>query len=325
MCAAGAIDDCGETVNPGPVDRPGTLEDVFRQHCDRPWIFVRPGGNWGDHLIYAGAELLARKCNLRWTSHDAATFAQARTGDAHGIYLHGGGGYNTWGTGRPFELLRDAISRGVAIVVQGPQTLEGRPERIRIRFAEALHEIRARRIVFFARERRSLEVLHDLALGGVELALDHDSAFHLDQTTVLELAGLDRVPAARYDLTAYRDDDEQRVDASGARARGVILDPAYAAGTFAHWLRIHLFARTLLTNRLHSGIAGALLGKPVTIAPGAYHKNRSIWEFSLAQRGVQWTDGIQVGFRLWECVPRKLRESYKVRKLLLMLQRVPTR
>lgn len=312
-------------MSPGPTGRPSTLEAVFRQHCDRPWIFVRPGGNWGDHLIYAGAEHLARHCGLRWTSHDAATFAHAQTSDAHGIYLHGGGGYNTWGTGRPFEVLRSATGRDVAIVVQGPQTLEDGEDPVRVRFADALRAIRARRVVFFARERRSLEVLHNLELVGVELALDHDTAFHLDEQAVLELAEVDRVPQPRYDLTAYRDDDEKRADTLGARARGVILDPAYAAGTFAHWLRIHLFARTLLTNRLHSGIAGALLGKPVTLAPGAYHKNRSIWEFSLAPRGVQWTDGIQAGFRLWEYVPRRLRESYKVGKLLLMLQRVPTR
>jgi hypothetical protein len=210
-------------------------------------------------------------------------------------------------------------------VVQGPQTIEASQPGIASRFAESLSDIRARHIVFFARERLSLTTLGDLALPGVETALDHDTAFHLDRGSLLALAKLERMPGGRYDLTVLRDDDERPDSTRGERARGAILDPAYVATSFAHWLRIHLFARRILTNRLHSAIAGALAGKAVTLAPGSYHKNRSIWEFSLAERGVQWTDGIQKGSRAADWLPRRLRKSYKLERLVFFVRGVPLR
>jgi hypothetical protein len=302
-----------------------TLEQLFQANRDRPWIFIRPGGNWGDHLIYAGAEHLARRCGVEWVSHDFATFSNTATTESHVVFLHGGGGYNSWGSGRPFELLRNAAARDVSMVVQGPQTIEASQAGIASRFAAALEQVRARRIVFFARERTSLSTLRGLGISGIETSIDHDTAFHLDRNALLELAGLGQTPAGRYDLTVMRDDDERPDTTRGAKARGVILDPAYVATSFSHWLRIHLFARTLLTNRLHSAIAGALSGKPVTLAPGSYHKNRSIWEFSLVDRGVEWSDGIRTDRRLAEWVPERLRKSYKLGRLMLLLRGVPLR
>jgi hypothetical protein len=304
---------------------PATLAQLFEANRDRRWVFVRPGGNWGDHLIYAGAEQLARRCGLAWVSHDFTSFSNAETTDSDAIFLHGGGGYNSWGSGRPFDLLRNATARDVALVVQGPQTIETAEAGMASRFATALQEVRARRVVFFAREQASLSTLHRLEIAGMEMSVDHDTAFHLDRNALLELAGLGAMPAGRYDLTVVRDDDEKPDTTHGAKARGVILDPAYVATSFSHWLRIHLFARTLLTNRLHSAVAGALAGKPVTLAPGSYHKNRSIWEFSLADRGIEWSDGIRTGHRLAEWIPRRLRKSYKLGRLMLMLSGVPLR
>jgi hypothetical protein len=89
-------------------------------------------------------------------------------------------------------------------------------------------------------------------------------------------------------------------------------------------VRIHLFARSITTNRLHSAIIGAIAGKPVTIGPGSYHKNRSVWQYSLAERGVRWVDAIEPpAAGLWQRLPSRIRDSYKIRQLRLALHRVP--
>ncbi|HEY1327968.1 MAG TPA: polysaccharide pyruvyl transferase family protein [Casimicrobiaceae bacterium] len=302
-----------------------SLETLLHEERGRPWLFVRPGGNWGDHLIYAGAEHLARKLKLTWASCEAADFARSPTSSEHGIYVHGGGGYNSWGSGRPFELLACAVARAAPLVVQGPQTIEDANEALRARFAAALAKVNANRVVFFAREPHSRDALLSLDLPACEITMDHDTAFHLDRDAIVELAALDGMPSPRYDLTALREDDEQVGAAHGAPARGVVLDPAYAADSFGHWLRIHLFARRLLTNRLHSAIVSALAGRPVTLALGSYHKNRSVFDYSLAARGVQWTDAIRAPADWWARLPRRLRDSYRLRKLRLRLMGVPTR
>jgi exopolysaccharide biosynthesis predicted pyruvyltransferase EpsI len=292
-----------------------TLKEVFMEHRNRQWVFVRPGGNWGDHLIYAGAEKLAASVGVNWTTHDASTFPAADIPSAHCIYLHGGGGYNTWGSGRPFRNLAEAVSRNVPLVVQGPQTVETAPVILRDRFANALSRVRCKRLVFFTRERESLGTLQSLQLSGIDVALDHDTALHLGAADILKFASMDSIPLGRYELTAYREDDEKPKIPGSLPARGIVLDPAYAADSFVHWLRMHLYAKSLLTNRTHSSVLCALLGIPVTLAAGSYHKNRSIWMHSLARLGVRWTEGIFVQRPLWDALPERLRHSYKLRKL----------
>jgi exopolysaccharide biosynthesis predicted pyruvyltransferase EpsI len=307
------------------LPKESALEMLFRAYADRRWLFVRPGGNWGDRLIYAGAEHLARECGVRWTDCDDQSFERTVREPGDCVYLHGGGGYNSWGSGRPFRLLAHAVAGPTALVIQGPQTVESTSGQLGRRFAEALAEVRSERVVFLARERYSLEEIRRLALASVEIGLDHDTAFHLQQEDLLRLASLARMPEGRYHLTVMREDDERPPEGRGTAARGVVLDPAYVAESFEHWLRIHLFARTIISNRLHSAIVGALAGKPVTLAFGSYHKNRSIWEHSLTTRGVAWTDGIRfVPRRRWP-VPARIRDSYKVAKLRLFMQRVPMR
>jgi hypothetical protein len=99
-----------------------------------------------------------------------------------------------------------------------------------------------------------------------------------------------------------------------------------AAKSFAHWMRIHLNSRAIVTNRLHSAIVCTLAGKPVTIAPGAYHKNRSVWEYSLSAQGATWADAIRPQESVcWGWLPSFIRNSYKVGQMRLMLHRVPLR
>ena len=305
------------------------LRQIFERHRERPWLFVRPGGNWGDYLIYAGAEKMADAAGLNWSSCDSAELEHQVTTPEHCIYLHGSGGYNSWGSGRPFFDLERSVAREVHLVVQGPQSTENAPAKLKSRFERALASMRCRELLFFAREETSLQVLHDIELSryGATLGLDHDTALALEPHDLCAIAGLREMPHGNYDLVVFREDNERLPPAVHAsHPTGIVIDPAGAASSFAHWMRIHLYSRTITTNRLHSAIVCAIAGKPVTIAPGSYHKNRSVWEYSLSGKGVAWSDAIRPQENpFWERLPRFIRNSYKVGRMRLMLHRVPIR
>jgi len=67
----------------------------------------------------------------------------------------------------------------------------------------------------------------------------------------------------------------------------VVID---ACQTGHNWAQLHVYALEILTNRSHSAMLGAILGKKTKMFRGKYHKNRSIWEYSLKQRGVEWVE-----------------------------------
>lgn len=309
------------------------LREIFERHRDRPWIFLRPLGNWGDDFLFTGAEMMANKLGLSWKPVKTSEFQSVVTTLDHCIYLQGGGGFNHWCSGSAFQNLELALNRSVHLVVQGPVSSEESSEWLADRFKQALSCIRSHELLFFAREKHTLQVLNDVALPklGATLCLDHDTALAYSEEDVLAIAELESMPIGKYDLIVFREDPEQpiRPTTRGMRpgpvkSRVVTLDPAYAAKTFRHWVRIHLYAKSIITNRLHSSIIGTVAGKPVTIGPGSYHKNRSVWEYSLANRGVHWADSIEPPPNtLWSRLPKRIQNSYKVRRLRLALNRVP--
>ena len=72
------------------------LESIFRARADERWLFVRPGGNWGDALIYAGAECLAKRLGMVCRTMTAEEFRAQEQVEEKYVYLHGGGGLNSW-------------------------------------------------------------------------------------------------------------------------------------------------------------------------------------------------------------------------------------
>lgn len=319
---AAATDGVPVRISPPP------LEELFRQHKHREWHFVQPGGNWGDQLIYAGAEALARRLGLTWKDHDFRDFNPSRLHAGAAIYLHGSGGFNPWGSKRAFSNLKNALSVPDALVVQGPQTSDVLSEITKNLFTEAFQSARTCNVFFYARERSTLEFVNGTLPRFVSIGLDRDTALHLRKSDILDLANLDTVPAGRYHLLVSRDDDEVPNTQPVAESDAVVIDPGYFARSFEHWIRIHAFAKTIRSNRLHSSIAGAILGKPVTLMGGSYHKNKSIWEYSLKDLGVLWSDESAVtGLRKPAATPNSLSQllnkSWKGKRALLWLKGVP--
>jgi exopolysaccharide biosynthesis predicted pyruvyltransferase EpsI len=120
--------------------------------------------------------------------------------------------------------------------------------------------------------------------GQAEIICDHDAALNLVKADLLS----GKSPEGKYVFYAMRYDQER----PSAQPYNYLmwLDPVEVCFTFEKWLSLHLQARRLITNRTHSAILGSILGIPTVLLPNNYHKNRSVWEFSLQDRGVQWRD-----------------------------------
>lgn len=303
------------------------LRECFDDLNDRPFVMVRPGGNFGDDLIYLGAEHLAESVGATWTSVDADTFLDMDVDPNAVLYLHGGGGFNSFYRDRPLQLLLHACRTHDGPIIQGPQTFEVTDTYL-AHAARQLTDVLPRSAFYlFVRERTSYDALRRVLPASAPLCIDHDTALHLCRSDVLATSPRRFL---RYNLHAIREDKEERDRPFVSLESGVQLDPAHYAKSFDHWVRLHANSRSITTNRTHSAIIGAILEIPTTVLPNAYHKNRSIWEYSLQERGVSWSP--------WptretspspsvdlQAIPgmKRLANSYKVQRTTNLLRGVP--
>lgn len=301
------------------------LREIFEKYRNRKILFVEPGGNWGDHLIYRGAEHLADAIGLTWRRADRVTFLRDGVGDAEILYVHGSGGFTHYTAGRAAEVLVKALSLPDVTIVQGPCTI-GDPDALESVCA-ALPKMQAAHLTFLTREARSAEIARSVLPRSVTCQINEDTAFYLDEPALASMAGHMR---RRLKLIAVREDRESLAVAASARFNETVVDPAMAATSFYHWLRIHMAARTIVTNRTHSAICGAILGIPVAMFAGAYHKNKSIWEFSLKPRGVTWVEDTSEIPRRPEIEPilavlpfDRMRRSYKLTRFTQRVKGLP--
>ena len=261
------------------------LRNVLSALADRRFLFVRTGGNWGDQLIYLGADFLASQLGLRSRTLYYEQFIKDGAESDEGIYLQGGGGYTLMASGKAPACLRKALQTPGAIVVQGPCTL-----------SDDRHGLEPLQSRSAGNACRPPCVLHYETGSLLRLAASRAAAFGRAiserRHRVLSVPPMSfseeqgRPSSNRILLRSARTPKRLRRGARPWIAGGI--DPAYFARSFDHWIRIHAASKTIVTNRTHSAICGAILGIPTTLFAGAYHKNRSIWEFSLETRGVEW-------------------------------------
>jgi len=266
-----------------------SLLGIFKQYKAKEFIFVEPGGNAGDYLIYKGAQKLAKLAGLSYKTVSNDEFMKSQYPSDSIIYIHGSGGYiPCWGDNAS-RLFVKAITTYYGIVILGPTTFSEDCTFLKHILGYAFRNMISERVVIFARECTSYSVLKEIVPKNVELILDHDTAFNL---TVQDL--IKAIPKQRYVLYAIREDKEA-IDVPKRNLLAVWLDPINLKHlNFKQWIFIHSRAKKIITNRCHSAILGSLLDIPVIILPNSYHKNRSVWEYSLSKRGVEWSDVIPI-------------------------------
>ena len=256
-----------------------------------------------------------------------AEFIARTPDDSVAVYVHGSGGFNCFCSGKAPAAFLHAVSHYPGPVIQGPTTVDDAEGFVEAKLLPGLRGRLASDVVIFVRERISLEALAGRLPADIDLHLDHDTALQLTPNDALN----GRAQAARYALLALRQDNEAPAGLSWGQFDGVRLDPAFYGRSFDHWVRIHALASRIITNRAHSSILGAVLRKPTTLLGGSYHKNRSIWEYSLAPRGVRWLDwNVDAANREpvtspWQQLPLigRVARSWKVQRALKRLQGVP--
>ena len=125
----------------------GELEKLFLGNRHRRWIFIRQGGNQGDEMIYQGAYKLAKRAALDYRELEMPRRSQRKfhTKNTDIIYIHGGGGFNTWWNWTPRLLNRIYKQHPDSYIVIGPTTVALQ------RWYLDKWLPRSRNIIFFAR------------------------------------------------------------------------------------------------------------------------------------------------------------------------------
>lgn len=119
--------------------------------------------------------------------------------------------------------------------------------------------------------------------------LDHDTALHLTKDCDEFKSFSMGVPIKDFHQVLILRDDLESVPLPRSIQKKefkIICDPVYL--TRREWLKLHLWASKITTNRCHSAILGSILGKEVNLYANSYHKNFGIWDFSLKKQGVGW-------------------------------------
>ena len=187
------------------------LAEALNRFRDHAFLFVEPGGNWGDGLIYLGAQILARRLGLQWRRLSYAEFIAQTPDDSVAVYVHGGGGFNYFCSGKAPAAFLHAVSHYPGPVILGPTTVDDAEGFVEAKLLPGLRRRVASDVVMFVRERTSLEALAGRLPAEIDLHLDHDTALQLTPEDALN--GCSR--AARYALLALREDNEAPAGLSG--------------------------------------------------------------------------------------------------------------
>jgi len=266
------------------------LLEVFRKYSNNNFIFVKPGGNYGDYLIWKGAEKLAEQANISYVSYTHDDFMKRKIESKEIVYVHGGGGFNRFWQGTPILELTKAIQEHIGPTILGPQTILDDENYIKEVIKKIFHKRLSKDVYFFVRERTSYSLLKELLPRDVYLGIVPDTAFAIVKE---DLMVPECYESKGYTLYAIRQDKESGKQYQRPNPFVFWLDPVLYAKDFKSWVQIHNNANTVFTDRTHSAIVSTLLGKKVYFLPNKYHKNRSIWEYSLKDRGVHWLEELK--------------------------------
>ena len=230
----------------------------------RPAVFFINPGNWGDSLIREGAEAFLRYAGIPYIPIRAKDIhkgrfsldaAKAATGHSDPIMIYNGSGAFT----EHYEMLPR-----IAKLASAFETVAILPSTFAIDIDRRLLPADTH---FFVRDRyQSQDRMSDCQFC-------HDMAFFLDLAAQL--------PTQDHGVF-FREDTEAPDDGFSQPKSNVDLSKMGRAHTRLDRLIEHIGRyRHISTNRLHIGIAAAMLGRHVNIAPNDYFKIKAIFDSSI--------------------------------------------
>jgi len=262
------------------------IVDFLRQFRNRRVLYFPNPGNAGDSLIAAATILLFRRLNIMFEPIDIGNDVRGE------VVLIGGGGNLVPAYGSVATAFRNYLGRARQIVLL-PHTVRGH---------EDLLQQMDSSCTLICRDPGSYMHVLDHAPAAAA-HLDHDMAFYLTPQELLEDSKADAYQAffverlerarikwplrgtVRYfrrdgEATGqhrHTDMDPSAVFDTGARP-GTIMPSAWA---FLEAIRT---VNAIETDRLHVGIAAAVLGVPCTLHDNAYGKNIAVYRHSIRNR-----------------------------------------
>ncbi len=304
-----------------------SLKSVFAKYREKKFLLVEPGGNWGDHLIYFGAEHLATTVGLQFESFTKDEFLALEEIKDVVIYIHGGGAFNEWCSDSGFRLLTRALAHPNNIVIYGPASCGENINFLEQKMESCFLNNQASKCYMFAREQKTYDIFKNLVTinSNCTLSKDVDTAFHLSKQAIIDRVGNEY---HHYIFYGFREDNEAPNINHEKSLSEVVFDPAFQCTSFEHWMKVHLHAKKIVTNRTHSSIIGSILQKPTYLFNGSYHKNKSIWLEILKDKGVMWLepqDAIGLVKNNWldKLMPALIKNSWKVKNAFLKWKKVP--
>jgi len=280
------------------------FEEFLREHSSKKFCTVTPGGNHGDTLIHMGLNKKLDEHGIEYTSLNlekiysrdvvsglkyVLNIAAWKTGlergfqlleipgDADLILFEGGGYMNDIWYGP--VLLKQILKRHDQPVVVAPQSYWFESTDLMGHFTDD------RPVTLFCRERRSLELLQGMPQPpNVDVKISGDTALYLDAE---DLRPLIKPALGPYDLICFREDKESII---APKKRREIIESSEAPlvadiskkGDLGDFVSTIANARHVHTDRLHVAIAAHILRKEAMLYPNRYHKNRGVYEYSLA-------------------------------------------
>ena len=241
------------------------------------FTYMPNSGNMGDMLIAAAT--------IRWFDKNHLRYNRIETpNETPKNFVYGGGGawIDEWVGG--LKTIIEIMKKAERVVIL-PSSFYNVPE-----FVEILDE----RFVVFCREKKSYEYLLEQGTKA-KILLDHDMAFRLDGDIFKNLSAPSRlkklasslrnaVKSLSKEVYLYRKDSESKgnykTDLDLSNMLGwfssyeTIKDIDFAIGIMMEFLT-HF--ETIYTDRLHVGVASALLGKKVILSDNSYGKLRGVY------------------------------------------------
>lgn len=255
-----------------------------------PFLYYNNPGNAGDCLIYFGMCRLFKKHSLKFKPFTLKNFRR----NQHVVYSGGGNLVPYYNTCANFIKTNFEKFESFTLL---PHTVHGN---------EDLLKNLDSRFTLFCREEKSYLHCKQSVKHKNNIKMAHDLAFALwpgkYRTPIL-------IPTFKFDRltqwssnkrkinnfimtggTSFFRTDKESQHPESINDGNMDISAVLSMNKKKHLRRI-IIARTFLslmqkansiqTDRLHVAIAGALLGIPTKLYPGTYHKNQSVWNYSI--------------------------------------------
>ena len=235
------------------------LREYLRIHYQGISVdFFRFPGNYGDSLIWHGTKKILSLLNI------SVTYVDINSKQSNDVLFIDGGGnlVDYYSDIKNFLIAKSSLYRQIVIL---PHTIFGQ------RQIEVLNSITIE-LTVFCREKVSAEFLKkNLTRGNVFLW--HDCAFYNEFSKDSAGEGI---------LNAFRTDKESTL-MSLPDFNIDISHSGYAMKPLDELLTALRPYKQVNTDRLHVGIAAALLNKEVRLYANSYYKNEAVFDYSLRE------------------------------------------